>query len=33
MCLLTFGRRRTNILYGFVHLIIFATYVFLTFVP
>ena len=30
---LTFGRGRTNILYGFVHLIIFATYIFLIFEP
>ncbi len=29
----TFGTGRTNILYGFVHLIIFATYIFLIFVP
>ena len=31
--LLTFGTGRTNILYGFVHLVIFATFVFLVFVP
>ncbi len=30
---LTFGTGRTNILYGFVHLVIFATYLFLVFVP
>jgi len=30
---LTFGTGRTNILYGFVHLIIFATYIFLIFEP
>ncbi len=30
---LTFGTGRTNILYGFVHLILFATYIFLIFVP
>jgi Ca2+:H+ antiporter len=29
----TFGTGRTNILYGFVHLIVFATYVFLIFIP
>jgi Ca2+:H+ antiporter len=29
----TFGTGRTNILYGFVHLIIFATYILLIFVP
>jgi len=31
--LLTFGTGRTNILFGFVHLVIFATFVFLVFVP
>jgi len=31
--LLTFGTGRTNILFGFVHLVIFATFMFLTFVP
>jgi Ca2+:H+ antiporter len=31
--LLTFGTGRTNILYGFVHLVIFVTFVFLVFVP
>jgi Ca2+:H+ antiporter len=30
---LTFGTGRTNILYGFVHLVIFGTFLFLTFVP
>jgi Ca2+:H+ antiporter len=30
---LTFGTGRTNILYGFVHLIIFATYILLLFLP
>jgi Ca2+:H+ antiporter len=30
---LTFGTGSTNILYGFVHLILFATYIFLIFVP
>jgi Ca2+:H+ antiporter len=30
---LTFGTGRTNILYGFVHLIVFATYILLIFVP
>jgi Ca2+:H+ antiporter len=30
---LTFGTGRTNILNGFVHLILFATYIFLIFVP
>nr|WP_251133819.1 ionic transporter y4hA [Rhodomicrobium sp. Az07] len=29
----TFGSGRTNILFGFLHLIIFATYIFLIFVP
>lgn len=31
--LLTFGTGRTNILHGFVHLVLFATFVFLTVVP
>jgi len=31
--LLTFGTGRTNVLSGFVHLVIFATFVFLLFVP
>ncbi|WP_425329963.1 calcium:proton antiporter [Terrirubrum flagellatum] len=31
--MLTFGAGRTNILFGVVHLVMFATYVFLTFVP
>ncbi|WP_230532074.1 calcium:proton antiporter [Microvirga roseola] len=31
--LLTFGTGRTNILYGFVHLVLFATFLFLVFVP
>ena len=31
--LLTFGTGRTNILFGFVHLVIFATFAFLVFVP
>ncbi len=31
--LLTFGTGRTNILYGFVHLVVFATFLFLLFVP
>jgi Ca2+:H+ antiporter len=30
---LTFGTGRTNILYGFVHLIVFATYILLIFLP
>lgn len=30
---LTYGTGRSNILYGFVHLVIFATYLFLTFLP
>ena len=29
----TFGTGRTNILFGLVHLVIFATFVFLQFVP
>ncbi|WP_457094409.1 hypothetical protein [Microvirga sp. P5_D2] len=31
--LLTFGTGRTNILYGFVRLVIFVTFLFLVFVP
>ena len=31
--ILTFGTGRTNILYGFLHLVIFGTFIFLTFVP
>lgn len=31
--LLTFGTGRTNILYGFVHLVVFATFLFLVLVP
>jgi Ca2+:H+ antiporter len=31
--LLTFGTGRTNILFGFVHLVIFGTFVFMVFVP
>jgi Ca2+:H+ antiporter len=31
--MLTFGTGRTNILAGFVHLVLFATFVFLTVVP
>jgi len=30
---LTFGTGRTNILHGFIHLVIFGTFLFLTFVP
>jgi Ca2+:H+ antiporter len=30
---LTFGTGRTNVLPGLVHLVIFAAFVFLTFVP
>jgi Ca2+:H+ antiporter len=30
---LTFGTGRSNILFGFVHLVIFATFLFLTFQP
>lgn len=31
--LVTFGGGRTNILPGFVHLVLFATFVFMIFVP
>ena len=30
---LTFGTGRTNILFGLLHLVVFAVYVFLVFVP
>jgi Ca2+:H+ antiporter len=33
LSVLTFGTGRTNILYGFVHLIVFATYILLIFLP
>jgi Ca2+:H+ antiporter len=31
--ILTFGSGRTNLLFGFVHIVVFATFLFLTFVP
>ena len=31
--ILTFGTGRTNVLFGFLHLVIFGTFMFLTFVP
>jgi Ca2+:H+ antiporter len=31
--MLTFGTGRTNILFGLVHLVVFAVFVFLVFVP
>ncbi len=31
--ILTFGSGRTNLLFGFVHMVVFATFLFLTFVP
>ena len=31
--ILTFSTGRTNILYGFLHLVIFGTFLFLTVVP
>ena len=33
LSLLTFGTGRTNILSGLVHLVVFATFLFLVFVP
>jgi Ca2+:H+ antiporter len=30
---LTFGTGRTNILFGLLHMVVFAVYVFLVFVP
>jgi Ca2+:H+ antiporter len=31
--MLTFGTGRTNVLFGFLHLVIFGTFLFLAFVP
>ena len=31
--ILTFGTGRTNVLFGFVHLVLFAVFIFLVFVP
>jgi Ca2+:H+ antiporter len=31
--MLTFGTGRTNVLFGFLHLVIFGTFMFLSFVP
>jgi Ca2+:H+ antiporter len=31
--MLTFGNGRTNILFGLLHMVVFAIYVFLVFVP
>jgi len=33
LSMLTFGTGRTNILFGLVHLVVFAVFVFLVFVP
>jgi Ca2+:H+ antiporter len=33
LSMLTFGTGRTNILFGLVHLMVFAIFVFLVFVP
>jgi Ca2+:H+ antiporter len=33
LSMLTFGTGRTNILFGLVHLVVFAIFVFLVFVP
>ncbi len=33
LSLLTFGTGRTNILTGFVHIVVFVTFLFLVFVP
>ena len=33
MSLVTFGTGRTNILAGLVHLVVFATFLFLVFIP
>nr|HPG88808.1 ionic transporter y4hA [Hyphomicrobium sp.] len=31
--MLTFGTGRTNVLFGFLHLVLFGTFIFLVFVP
>jgi Ca2+:H+ antiporter len=31
--ILTFGTGRTNVLFGFLHLVVFGTFLFLAFVP
>ena len=33
LSMLTFGTGRTNVLFGLVHLVVFAVYVFMVFVP
>jgi Ca2+:H+ antiporter len=33
LCMLTLGGGRTNILFGLVHLVVFAVFMFLVFVP
>ena len=33
LSMLTFGTGRTNILFGLVHLVVFAVFVFMVFVP
>lgn len=33
LSMLTFGTGRTNILFGLVHMVVFAVFVFLVFVP
>jgi Ca2+:H+ antiporter len=33
LSMLTFGTNRTNILFGMVHIVVFAIYIFMVFVP
>ena len=33
LSMLTFGTGRTNVLFGLVHMVVFAVYVFMVFVP
>jgi Ca2+:H+ antiporter len=33
LSMLTFGTGRTNVLFGLVHMVVFAIYVFMVFVP
>ena len=33
LSMLTFGTGRTNVLFGLVHMVVFAVYVFVVFVP
>jgi Ca2+:H+ antiporter len=33
LSMLTFGTGRTNILFGMIHIVVFAVYIFMVFVP